>query len=109
MDEFQHKIAILEAEISLKKIEIEQLKKAKFEKDFVLMEWQDLENWLKDYRPKNNYHENPRVTRGVGYLTDYCKLTDSNELQIGAYYNHDYYPRGKPVYVSRTFKPYSNH
>ncbi len=93
------KIAIREQELK-----IAQLKKDLFDLEFVKMSWVELEEWLLK-NGHDDYRLNPQVTDKFKHEITYCKIV-GGEMQVGAYYNNDRFPRGCDLYVSRNFKPY---
>lgn len=96
-----------EVEIKIAQEELMKLRKEVFELEYPVMKWDDLEQWLRENRPKNNYTENPIVSRlNNEHYKSYCKLNEKGELEIGGYWNKDGYPRGRDLRVHYKFKPY---
>jgi len=102
--ELKAKKNILSDEIKLKHLEIESIDKQLLNLEWVRFTWSELEVWLKANRPENDYSKNPTVSRLDGLEKTYCKLTNGGELQIGAYYYNDLFPRGRDLLVSHNFK-----
>ncbi len=102
--ELRSKLKIKEEERNLKQLEITALNKELFDAEWVKFTWQELESWLKENRPENDYEKNPVISNSSGWHKTYCKLTDTDELQVGPYYNHDNFPRGKDLYVAYDFR-----
>lgn len=101
--ELRAKKKIKEAEIELKHQELNSISDELFEAEWVKFTWSELENWLKANRPENKYEENPVVRDRIG-RSMYCFLTEKQELQIGAYYHNDIFPRGCDLYVAYDFR-----
>lgn len=109
--ELKAKKRLLESEIDIRLSEIKKIDDEIFEKEYMLISWDDLEKFLKDNRPENDRDNNPAVwplslNWNRGAYSSYCKLNEKGELQIGAYYYNDSFPRGEEVYIRKDFKSY---
>ena len=104
--ELRSKLKIKIAEINLKELELADIKKELLEAEWVRFTWQQLENWLKENRPKSKYRDNPMVKSLDGYHISHCRLNEEGELQIGPYFHHDNFPRGKDLRVAYDFRPW---
>lgn len=110
-------IEMKEAEIELNKIQLKKLKNKLFHTEWEYITWDDLEAWLKDNRPENNYEKNPSVVPNTPedfewalQNSTYCKLIKTNlgieTLQVGPYLNDDRIKRHTGMYVRRDKKAY---
>lgn len=95
-------------EIELKKVEISNINEELLSLEWQEISWMDLEIWLKNNRPENDYENNPAVRNAGGHISG-CKLNKDGELQIGADYYNDHFPRGKNVFIRYDFKSYRNY
>ena len=104
--ELNSKINIKIEQRKLLELEITSLRKELFETEWIKFTWDELENWLKENRPENNYEDNPIVTDVNNYHIEYCFINKDGKLQIGAWENNDRFPRSRDLYVRYDFKKY---
>lgn len=106
LKKLEAKMNLIKAEIAFKTNEYNEIKAEIEATEWVKIGWYELETWLKNNRPQNQYEKNPRVKSNGGSHTSYCKINDDGELQIGAYYHNDFFPRGADLYVTYNFENY---
>lgn len=97
----------LDLEIKLKQIEFEEIAADTLNLKYPYMNWSELESWLREHRPENDYKTNPTVISDDGFKLDYCKLNEQNELKIGPYDGNVHFKRGLPLRVHYSFKSYN--
>lgn len=103
--ELKAKLEIKKQEIALKKLELENISDELFKTEWIRFTWDELFLWLKKNKPpESKYYNNPTVKSISGYHSSYCFITDKDELQIGAYYHNDHFPRGEDIYVAYDFR-----
>lgn len=100
---------ILQNQVSLLKSEIAQIDLEIFSKEWIIISWDELTEYLKKYGHGTDYDRNPAVVSlndtSLHYRT-YCRLMNGERLEIGGYRNNDRFPEGKDLRVRYDFQPY---
>lgn len=96
---------LLEAEIKMKKVEVDTLHSQIFDALMIKFTWDELRDWLKKNRPENDYRRNPIVSNGS--QATYCKLDDEGNLVIGAFGGDYMFPNGCELFVPYDFKSWN--
>ncbi len=104
--ELESKLKIKNEEVNLLNLESHSIRCELLELEWPIMQWYELEKWLKENRPENDYTKNPMIKHIFPNQVPetYCKLNKNGKLQIGAYEYNDYFKEGSPVRVSHDFK-----
>ena len=102
--ELKAKADLIKAEIKLKEAELESVKEQLVEMEWVPIEWDELKKLLQTEYDGKDYQDCPTVSQKGGRNRTYCslitmKVSGETELQIGPFYFHDFFPRGKPLYI----------
>ena len=104
IDNINSKILLKQAMIEQLKSEISILQNELFLIKWVKISWNELEEWLKENRPENDYKKNPMVSNGSS--TNYCRLNKEGKLQIGAWEHTDGFRQGRDLFIMYNFQSY---
>jgi hypothetical protein len=97
-------VSINKSKKKLLDLELEKLEKELLDIRYPIMKWDDLESWLKENRPDNDFRENPIVMSLSFWKTSYCEIGEEGELIIGGYKHCDGFRRGEDIRVHYKFE-----